>query len=184
MRSSFGSRRGFALAELLVVTAVLGLLMAGIFVLQQQGLQAYLLGADRVETQQNARVALDLMTRELRSAASITTIPSATDLTFVDQNGVTIRYYLSGSSPNFTLNRTVAGTNTALIGGVQSLAVTYCSAFDPNASPPCTATTTAALVTVIKIALRTKTEQGASAGSAGDQHATMESTIRLRATVY
>ena len=58
-----------------------------------------------METQQNARVALELMTRELRSATSITTLGGASDVTFVNQSGETIRYALSGT----TLNRTVAG---------------------------------------------------------------------------
>ena len=41
------------------------------------------MGAGRVETQQNARTALELMVRELRSAESITALGSATDITFV-----------------------------------------------------------------------------------------------------
>jgi len=71
LRRWLGDERGFTLAELLVATAVSGLVMAGVFVVQQGGQQAYLLGAARVETQQSARVTLDLMTRELRSARSM-----------------------------------------------------------------------------------------------------------------
>ena len=74
--------RGYSLVELLMVCAVLGMILAGIFVMQQQGLQAYLLGSHRVEVQQNNRVTLDMMVTELRSALSIVTLGSATDLTF------------------------------------------------------------------------------------------------------
>ncbi len=132
MRHWLVNQRGFTLAELLVAVAVMGLVMAGVFVIQQQGQQAYLLGSSRVETQQNARVALDLMTRELRSATSVVTLGSPTDLTFKVcedlppipvpcVNPSTIRYALSGTR----LDRTVDGATSALIGGVQSLTLTY-----------------------------------------------------------
>ena len=77
-------QRGFTLAELMVVMALTGLVLAGVFAIQQEGTNSYLMGAGRVETQQNARVALEQMVRELRSAESITALGSATDITFVD----------------------------------------------------------------------------------------------------
>ena len=70
LRRLIGDQHGFSLPELLLTVAILGLVIAGTFTLQQQRQQAYLLGSNRVETQQNARVALDLMTRELRAATS------------------------------------------------------------------------------------------------------------------
>ena len=76
MRSLLLDQRGFSLAELLMVVAILGLMLAGLVFVQQQGQQSYLMGAHRVEAQQNARVALDLMVRELRSAQTITAVPS------------------------------------------------------------------------------------------------------------
>lgn len=180
---SFGNHRGFTLAELLVMTAVIGLVMAGIFAVQQGGQQAYLLGSNRVETQQNARMALDLMTRELRSAASITTLNGSTDITFRDQCGNSVRYSLSGARLNRTGSTYPDCSNgssaTALIGGVQSLAMTYYSVYDVSTGTY-TTTTTAAAVRVIEIRLVTKTEESVAAGSPGDQRATMESTVKLR----
>src|SRR5215470_300257 len=151
--------------------------MAGVFVLQQGGQQAYLFGAARVETQQSARVALDLMTRELRSAQSITTIASCsggacTDLTFVDQNGNTIEYALSGT----TLTRTVSGTATTLATGVQAFAMTPYSVYNVS-SGTYTTTTTATAVKVVTISITTQTVE---AMPGGDQTATMESTVQLR----
>ena len=63
MRSVIRDQRGFTLTELLVVTAVLGLILAAIVLVQQQGQQAYIFGSHRVEVQQNNRAALELMGR-------------------------------------------------------------------------------------------------------------------------
>jgi prepilin-type N-terminal cleavage/methylation domain len=129
-------QRGFSLAELLIVIALLGLMLTGLLAVQMQGQKAYLIGSHRVEAQQNGRVALELMVRELRSAKSVTLIPGATDITFVDGNGSTIQYQLTGS----VINRITGGVTTPLIGGVVAFDLTYFSAYDGATN---TGTTTA-----------------------------------------
>ncbi|MBI2526262.1 MAG: prepilin-type N-terminal cleavage/methylation domain-containing protein [Candidatus Rokubacteria bacterium] len=168
-------QRGFTLTELLVVTAVLAVVLGAVILIQQKGQEAYIMGSNRVETQQNARVALELMTRELRSATAVTAIPSGTDMTFADQNGVSVRYQVTGGN----LTRTAAGTTTTLIGGVQALTLTYYSAYDGQTGTG-TTTGTASAVKVIKLNLETRTEEGAGAGSFANQYAKMESMVRLR----
>lgn len=163
-------QRGFTLAELLVVATVLGLILAGVVFIQMQGQQAYLFGSHRVEVQQNNRSALELMVKELRSAQKITLIPSATDMTFLDENGATVRYQKSGT----TLNRTIAGATTALIGGVQTLTLTYFTDY------PGTPATTPDVVRFVRLQLVTGTEDQVSGASPANQHATMESLVRLR----
>jgi prepilin-type N-terminal cleavage/methylation domain-containing protein len=175
MAERFRDQRGFTLTELMVTIAVLGLVMAGVIGIQQQGQQAYVMGSNRVETQQNARVALELMVRELRSAQSVTALGGATDITFVDGGGQTIRYEISGS----TLNRTVGGTTTALIGGVQSLTMTYFSVYNVQTGTY-TQTTNPATVTVVSVSLTTQTEESAASGSMAAQYAKMESVVGLR----
>ena len=175
LRSVLRDQRGFTLTELLVVATVLGVILAGVVIVQQQGQQAYLFGAHRVEVQQNNRSALELMVKELRSAKSITAIPNVTDLTFVDENGATIEYQLSGT----TLNRIVGGTATGLIGGVQALTMSYYSAWNA-ATNTGTATTAPASVKLVRLQLVTGTEDQVGAASPANQHATMESLVRLR----
>jgi prepilin-type N-terminal cleavage/methylation domain-containing protein len=172
----FRDQRGLSLAELLVVTAVVGLVLAGVFMIQQKGQQAYLMGSNRVETQQNARVALDLMVRELRSANAVTALGGAGDVTaLVDHDNdpgtadIPVRYQLAGT----TLNRIVNGVATPLIGGVEGLTMTYYSVYP-------TETNDASAVRVIGIELRTRTEEAAAAGTPGDQRARMESFVALR----
>jgi prepilin-type N-terminal cleavage/methylation domain-containing protein len=121
--------RGFTLAELLAVCAVIALLMAGVFLTLEQGQSAYLFGAGRVEVQQNARVALDRVLRELRTATLVTTA-AANDVKFTYLDGtntlVTVEYSLSGTS--LQRNQTVpalGGQPAVLVGGVGGFAVTY-----------------------------------------------------------
>ena len=189
-RSWLDDERGFTLAELLVVTAVLTLVMAGVFAIQQGGQQAYLLGSNRVEAQQSARIALDLMARELRTASpngpapsGIVSIPSTTSITFRDQCGNSVQYSLAGTQLNRTApdysdinNCIVSGNSTSsLIDGVVSLTMTYYSAYDVY-NDTYTTTTDATKIIVIKVSIKAK-------GTTGDQPATMESTIKLRATL-
>src|SRR5207245_4896380 len=97
--------------------AMRALVLSGVYTLQQQGLYSYMMGSAKVEAQQNARVALDLMIRELRSATSVTAT-AAGDLTFVDQNGVTLRYNLNGTALHRPLNSDVY----TLIGSARCVA--------------------------------------------------------------
>jgi len=59
---------GYSVPELLVALALAGLLLSGILGLLSSSLRAYRWGADRVAAQQDARIALDRMVRELREA--------------------------------------------------------------------------------------------------------------------
>jgi prepilin-type N-terminal cleavage/methylation domain-containing protein len=190
LRAILRDQRGFTLTELLVVATVLGMILAGVVLIQMQGQQAYLFGSHRVEVQQNNRAALELMVRDIRSAASVTTLGSATDLTLMTcqdpypssapttpclpADVITVRYQLSGT----TLNRIVNGTTTPLIGGVQTLAMTY-YAYNPSTNTT-SVTTTPASVKLVRVQLVTGTEDQVGAGSPAKQRATMESLVRLR----
>ena len=125
--------------------------------------------------QQNNRAALELISRELRSAQAVTAVASASDLTFVDLNGVTIQYQLSGA----TLNRITGGTTMPLIGGVQTLSLSYYSAWN-GATNSGTTTAIPSNVRLVRLQLVTRTEDQAGAGSPAKQFATMESVVRLR----
>ena len=170
------SERGFSLTELLIVIAILGFMMAGLFTLQRQGQLAYMVGAARVEVQQNGRIAIESMMTEIRSALAINAFPAncntangGTTITFNAQNGVATTYSLAGAN----LNRTVGGVATTVIGGVQSLKI-WCY----NTSNALTATL--ADIRTIRVQITTRTERGAAANSPGDQRAISEGRVRLR----
>ena len=176
-RSLARDQHGFSLAELLIVIAILGLMLAGIVTVQMQGQKTYLIGAHRVEAQQNGRVALELMIRELRSAQSVTAIPNATSMTFVDGNGSTIQYQLAGA----VINRVIGGVSTPLIGGVVTFNLTYFSAFDGSTNTG-TTTAVAANVRLVRVQLVTGTEESVATYSDSNQRSTIEMVVRLRNT--
>ncbi len=195
MRPLARDTRGFTLAELLVVVAILGFMMAALFTLQRQGQLAYLTGSARVEVQQNARLALDMMISDIRSALPVagtqqvvTAIDAncangpppgtggGTSISFSDQNGTATTYALVGASCNTSATGCDLQKNgVTVIGGVQTLQI-WC--YD-NATP---VALNAALANIreIRIQIKTKTERGAGAGTPGDQHAILESRVRFR----
>lgn len=188
--------RGFSLAELLVVCAILGFIMAGLFALQRQGQLAYLTGSARVEVQQNARFALDMMISDIRTAlpqpGGGTTMLAAIDVNcqngpaptngggtsirFLDENNVDTTYAIAAagvgdctaaSAPCLQKNL------VTVIGGVQQLQI-WCYNSLGNLD------STLGNVREVRVQIRTKTERGATAGTAGDQHAVAESRVRFR----
>jgi prepilin-type N-terminal cleavage/methylation domain-containing protein len=188
------NERGFTLAELLVASAVLGLLMLGVFTVQRQGLSAYQVGSARVEVQQNARAALETMFNEIRTALTVTAVaapecgtgpvPSGGGATSISVRVAvpdpanpaveierTIDYRLTGTTLERREEPAVA--YDALIGGVQSVRI-WCY----NANGVLTATPT--LVRSVHIQISTQTESAVAATSDRNQHAVMETRVRLR----
>jgi prepilin-type N-terminal cleavage/methylation domain-containing protein len=62
------NQRGFTLAEMLVVCAIVGLVMAGLLGLVMSGQQAYWFGTTQVDAQQSVRVAMERMVKDIREA--------------------------------------------------------------------------------------------------------------------
>jgi len=62
------NERGYTLAEMMVVCAIVGLVMAGLLGLVMSGQQAYWFGTTQVDAQQTVRVALERMVKDIREA--------------------------------------------------------------------------------------------------------------------
>lgn len=93
----------FTLVELLAAMAVLGLLMATVFGIFNQASRAWTLAENRTENFQNARMALDMISRELEGAIVASNAASGvatkmTLATFEDSGTATI----AGSTGTFT----------------------------------------------------------------------------------
>lgn len=61
-------QRGVTLTELVVTLALAGMISAGLLAIWSKSQEAYFIGAETAEVQQNVRAALDLIVREIRSA--------------------------------------------------------------------------------------------------------------------
>ncbi len=141
MRQRPDGSTGFALAELLVVLAVAGLVLLTLMGLLQQGRQAYLVGTARLEAQQDARVALERLGRELRGAGidprgtgfpplvnpTLTGFTIQNDLNgdgVIAGNPESVAYSLTGR----TLRRNAGGGAQPLIDDVEALTFAYLDA--------------------------------------------------------
>ncbi len=78
MRPGFGDpvgdARGVTLAELAVTLGLLGLIMAGVVTTWSTAQEAYFVGSEAAEVQQNIRAAMDFMVRELRATGRDVTV--------------------------------------------------------------------------------------------------------------
>lgn len=160
---------GFTLAELLVVLAVAGLLLAAVVALQIEGQEIYLFGAGRVEAQQSSRAVLDRVAGDLRSARSLTAI-GTTSVSFIDSNGTAVQYQLSGT----TLQRKEgAGGFEDAAAGVLSLTFTYKTQAGATTGAP-------GDVRMIDISITTEPESVGGYTLMGSRTVTVATTVRLR----
>lgn len=85
---------GFSIMELVMVVVIFGIVAAVAAPFLRSAFQGYFTGKDIAETDWQARVAVERMTRELRTirAPADLTITSASDITIVDTDGNSIRY--------------------------------------------------------------------------------------------
>ncbi len=119
--------RGFSLVELAIVIMVLGIVAAAAAPLIGSAFLAYFTGRDIAETDWQARVAIERMSRELRTIAAPAdlTITAANDITFVDVDRNTIRYCMGavGTCPGIAGD--LMRNGQPLAGGVSALAFSF-----------------------------------------------------------
>jgi prepilin-type N-terminal cleavage/methylation domain-containing protein len=173
------TQHGFSLAELLVATSMIGFVLGGVFVALQQGENAFQYGTGKVETQQNARAALDRMAHDLRMGSNITAA-NATSISFdyIEDNAgapqtVTVTYSLNGTDlqRNQTNPVPAAAQPETLIGGVNTLAFVYYNRDNVT-------TVTVADIRVVDVRLITQPQVGSN--NMANQQATFADRVRLR----
>lgn len=145
------SQAGFTYVELMVALAILGLVIVTVGGLLDLGVQDWHRGETRVEAEQNIRVAMERMSRDLRSARGFTANAGGNSLEMKAPGNIIIRYYLDsqettgpGGLRGKTLLRTVKKyadenyTNPPLsaetgevAGYFESVEFTYCS-YNPS----------------------------------------------------
>ncbi len=176
--NAFRSQVGVTLVELMIALSLTGLVAAGTGLFLQEGQDAYQTGAGRSEVQQNTRVALDRMIRELRTGKAIVN-GTATSITFqfIDEGStlVTVTYSLNGTDlqRNQTAPAAPGPQPETVIGGVTSLALTYYDVDDA-------VTAVAPNAYSVDIQLRAQWDGNIPASSKRNQQAFVEDRVRLR----
>lgn len=112
-------QRGFSLIEMVLVIVIVGIIASVGAQLMGTGFQLYFTGRDTLSVDAQARLALERMTRELRTVRPATglTMTPATQITFTDETGTAVQYILGGG--NLMRNTQV------LAGGVTGLGFVY-----------------------------------------------------------
>jgi prepilin-type N-terminal cleavage/methylation domain-containing protein len=121
------AHKGFTLVEIVAAIVLFGIIGAMVSRVISQSFNSYVIGRNVAETDWQARVAVERMTRELRTIRSPAdiTINSASDLSFVDADGTTIRYCAGavggcpGTAGDLMRNSQVLAT------GVSALNISY-----------------------------------------------------------
>jgi prepilin-type N-terminal cleavage/methylation domain-containing protein len=157
---------GFTLVELLAAFAVMAVVLGGALAVHRSALQAYLVGSNKVEVQQAARVALQRVAREIRNAC-LPAGPTPQIVTAAAEHSLTFTYLEGGvcSAVTYT-NTVVANTLTrngaVVVAGVWALTFTYRDSNDA-------VTALLANVRRIDITIETQTEDPLVAGRGGVQ---------------
>lgn len=168
------------LVDLLVALTVAGLVLAATLTVFTQGQRAYVAGAARVESQQNARIALARLAREIRQATSSTglapiTVAEPSRLVLrrdapggagAAAGGATVTWQLSAG----VLRRSAGAGAQPIINGVGALMFTYLDAGGRETTAP-------ADVRRVAITLTTAPEH---ARAGGDLQTTFRTEVTLR----
>jgi Tfp pilus assembly protein PilW len=192
---------GFTLAELLVACAVIALVMAGLLVMLQTGLESYLIGANRVEATQSVRLAIEQMSREIRvtgfcptclGTAPFTAITAQTATGFTiqndwdgdgainavgtvtDANGTVRGEQIIYAFAGGSLTRQeIGGASETLATGINSLSFTYQDSAGAT-------TAIAANIRAVVVTLTTQPQNQPAATQQGRVLVTMTDSVRLR----
>ena len=121
--------RGFSILELVMVLVVFGIISAVAAPLLANGFRAYFTGRDISETDSQARAAIERMTRELRGIRGPGDLAaaSASDISFVDTSGTSIRYCLGAAGGCPGAAGDLMRNGQPLAGGISGLTFSFLS---------------------------------------------------------
>jgi prepilin-type N-terminal cleavage/methylation domain-containing protein len=119
MKLSSKKTVGFTLIELVLVIMLVSIVAVIGSVVLGQGMHAFVDFQNITDADWQIRVALETMTREIRNIrySSDITVASATQLSFVDNNGKSVSFSLSGN--------TLMENSQVLADGISSMTFTY-----------------------------------------------------------
>ncbi len=120
-------RRAFTVIEMLIVGMITVLIGSGLWTLVNRSYESGYQVMNQNDALARARMAIDTLADRVRSLSALNAA-AASDITFTDESGNTVRYWLN--SADQTLRTTVNGVpagGTQVAMGLQSLTFTYWS---------------------------------------------------------
>lgn len=128
--------RGFTLIEMIIVIVVLSIVSVGASMLLVKGFGSYNLAQNTINSQQQAQIALELMTRDLRAirSSSDISIAASNNIVFVDVNGNTIDYKFFSATKLLQRKIGSVGTYQSLANNVQDMTISYYDATGASAT--------------------------------------------------
>jgi prepilin-type N-terminal cleavage/methylation domain-containing protein len=120
VRLPVASERAYTLIEMLTVLVIFGTVMSALLALFVQGTNAELSMNNRFQAQQEARLGLDRLRRDVHCASTInqgTALSSFVTLTVPCVAGQTVTWCTIGSGQRYGLYRSLGTTCTAAAGG-------------------------------------------------------------------
>ncbi len=133
-------QKGFTLLELVLVIVMVGVISVGITKIYAQVLSILLVGQNTSNALSQGRVGMERMIKEIRATRSAVDISvfTSSEYTFIDTDGNSINYKLSGGN--------LVRNNIALADGISSLTFAY---YDKSSN----VTAAAANIAYIKISM-------------------------------
>lgn len=89
---------GFTLIEIVMTIVLLSIISGIAAMIILQGVRSYAQESTRVDVHYQARLAMERMAREIRTATTVTATAPSSSLVFTDVTGTIITYSLSGTS--------------------------------------------------------------------------------------
>jgi hypothetical protein len=173
--------RGYTLAQFLMASATLGLALAAVGSVIQYGLRQTYVSTHKTEVQQNARVALERMAREIRETTVPLTAATSTSITFTHPTDGVILYTIDGNN-NLTRKQGAADP-VAVVGGLRNLVLApqlpLFAYSDVNDNVLAAPVGTPANVYRVTIAIQTGDDSGVALGLS-DATAELATSVRLR----
>jgi len=119
------NNKGFSLIELMVVLVLLSIIILGLVTFFSGGVRSWIIGQSQLRAQREARMALDMMVKEIRLGSSATKDPEHPSITVnVPSLGTNSAYDVTFSWSNISgdpLNRTVNGVTNQLLEDIENI---------------------------------------------------------------
>ena len=115
------NEKGLSLIELIITLLIVSLLLGSIYGILQGTFGVWLHGSEKMDLQQNARIAMNTLENEIKRADRVNSNSTSTSLNLTI-DGQLVRYHLSGTQ---LLRATTGGGNNPVAYNLRQLSFTY-----------------------------------------------------------